>query len=696
MTGLRADDRAVSEVVGYVLLLGMVFAGMTSVIVFGGGLLTELTAQNEGQSVSMAFSELDVQMTSLTRGEAATRGEIRIGTEVGERADTKRDGNLTVSVNNQCTETLPLSSVRYATDDDRTVAYEAGGIFEVSQGDTAAILSPPDVTYANKTIDISLVNLTGQITGAETKVTKNLDTSNAATENVSDTLFDTNEDCGRPNTVRIRVESDFADAWEQHFRTEFDPDAGALTRPTDRVVELRLTEDDLPPEANDQRNEVVPEANLTVEGGTVSVDKQTGIEYDVYVEPLGSGPQVSRIESIPGDVTFREPIDVVFVIDESGSMSGSKMSNTKDAARSFVGLMNDTRDRAGVVGYDDEAEYLSESSQARYLTDDYDAVNTSIDGLSAGGSTNTEDGLRRGHALLDLEGTPSHERVAILLSDGEPTEGETDPDELERIAEEIGDDGVTVYTVGTGDADESLMMRIANATGGTYSYADDPADLQSVFREIFKTIAESNQIVRPPISVSYDVSGETYYPRIVGDSDHVANITKDGQTVRNVNDPAAPSQFSFTESVADGELTTLRPVTMDCAPEALELTNVVHSNGTKTYREVRCTEVETGTADPLGEATLTLYRDGDDVSSLLDEESAWWQDDFRNDTFDGLLHDNDTLDLKSNEVVAVMKYPDGDETYNRIAVLYRIGLPDEETRLDYIVDVTVTNVRLGK
>ncbi|ELZ85767.1 von Willebrand factor A [Haloferax elongans ATCC BAA-1513] len=703
MTGLRTDVRAASEVLGYVLLLGMVFAGMTTVLVVGGSLLDDVTSQNEGQSVSMAFSELDVQMTSLTRGEAATRGELRIGTEVGQHARVERNGSLAVSINDQCTATVPLSSIRYETEDGRTVAYEGGGILEVSGGGTAAVLSPPDVTYANGTVDISVVNVTGRVTGAETKVAKNLDTSAATSANITDTLFDTSHDCGRPNNVTITVESDFARAWEQHLRTEFDPEESALER-TGRTVELQLGANDLPPEANDSRNEIVPASALEVDdtSKTIRVQKDgaQNVTYSVYVTPLGGGPQVSQIESVPGDVTFREPIDVVFVIDESGSMAGSKMQNTKLAAKSFVGLMNDSRDSAGVVGYNWSATYHSEPSQSTYMTSDFSNTNTSIDGLQTDGGTNLEDGLRRGHAMLDLEANPSNERVIVLLSDGQPTVDQ-DPDATPvDIADEIGDDGITVYTVGAGSEsnfDPQLLKDIANETGGTYSHAEDPEDLDDVFNEIFKTIAESNQIVRKPVSVAYNVGGGTYYPRIVGESSHVASTTTNNTTVLNVNDPAAPGQFSYSQDVQDGEVTTLKPVTMECEPEALELTNVVHSNDTRTYREVRCTDLVNSSVDTIDEpSNITLYRDGYNVSSLLDRKSAWWQDDLRNDTFDGLLHANDTLDLKSNEVVVVLEYPNGDQTYNRIVALYRIGLPDEETRLDYIVDVTVTDVELGE
>lgn len=65
-----------------------------------------------------------------------------------------------------------------------------------------------------------------------------------------------------------------------------------------------------------------------------------------------------------------KPLDLVVVIDSSGSMNTSDTSRTAlDAVRMLVNMMPAKDSRVGIVGFNTEAKYsLQGTTQGRYLT----------------------------------------------------------------------------------------------------------------------------------------------------------------------------------------------------------------------------------------------------------------------------------------------------------------------------------------
>lgn len=172
--------------------------------------------------------------------------------------------------------------------------------------------------------------------------------------------------------------------------------------------------------------------------------------------------------------------DFVFVMDESGSMSGSPISHSQSAAKRFVAALLDG-DRAGLVGYD------SSANLRQGLTDDHDALNRSIESLSAGGGTDTEAGLRTGLQHLEQDGMENRSQVIILLSDGR-----SNSDSYPRsVAEDAADRGVQISTVGLGNnIDENELQDIADITGGDYYHVADEEDLPETFERVAENQSE--------------------------------------------------------------------------------------------------------------------------------------------------------------------------------------------------------------
>ncbi len=111
-----------------------------------------------------------------------------------------------------------------------------------------------------------------------------------------------------------------------------------------------------------------------------------------------------------------DPIDVVLVMDRSGSMANdypSRISSAKTAAKTFVAEMNPVRDRIGLVSYSNDA------TCALHLTGDYSRVNSTINGLDPSGWTATRKALYTAIQEMVARKNPDAVHAVVLMSDGE-------------------------------------------------------------------------------------------------------------------------------------------------------------------------------------------------------------------------------------------------------------------------------------
>ena len=115
--------------------------------------------------------------------------------------------------------------------------------------------------------------------------------------------------------------------------------------------------------------------------------------------------------------------EIAMVLDVSGSMAGTPLTNLKDGAKQFVQNFSDQENHS-------KFSMLTFASGVQKPFDlDHGYVNpmeTAINGLSAVGATNAEDALAQANALAwtDQSSLPPNERgkqVVIFFSDGNPT-----------------------------------------------------------------------------------------------------------------------------------------------------------------------------------------------------------------------------------------------------------------------------------
>jgi Mg-chelatase subunit ChlD len=186
----------------------------------------------------------------------------------------------------------------------------------------------------------------------------------------------------------------------------------------------------------------------------------------------------------------RAPVNLAFVLDRSGSMSGAKLALAKQALEEALSRL-DGRDRFSIVVYDDRIDTVVESTPASA-----EARRNAIDRLAridARGSTNLADGWFRGCEQVALHLSGSGVDRVLLLTDGLANVGITDHAELTNHAAELRTRGVSTTTFGVGnDFDEALLQSMADAGGGHFYYIADAAQIRD---HIASEVGETLEVV---------------------------------------------------------------------------------------------------------------------------------------------------------------------------------------------------------
>ncbi|XP_027692858.1 inter-alpha-trypsin inhibitor heavy chain H4-like isoform X2 [Vombatus ursinus] len=178
------------------------------------------------------------------------------------------------------------------------------------------------------------------------------------------------------------------------------------------------------------------------------------------------------------------PKNVVFVIDKSGSMSGRKMKQTREALVKILGDLK-PEDQFNLVIFDGHVTQwkpmLLQSSP-----ENVEEAKKFASHISAMGATNINEAVLLAVRMLDesnrKEQLPSGSvSMVILLTDGDPTEGERDPQKIQENVKAAVGGRYYLYCLGFGfDVNYAFLEKLALENGGVARriYEDSDADLQ--------------------------------------------------------------------------------------------------------------------------------------------------------------------------------------------------------------------------
>jgi Ca-activated chloride channel family protein len=178
----------------------------------------------------------------------------------------------------------------------------------------------------------------------------------------------------------------------------------------------------------------------------------------------------------PGrDDGARAPRDVTVVLDVSGSMSGEKIEQAREAMRQLLGTLSGD-DRFRLISFSSAVQAQStEWSFARAAA--LERARTWVDRLVADGGTNIGAALDE---AFRLESPDDRLPVVLFLTDGLPSVGEESPERLADIAERRAG-RARVFAFGVGhDVNTHLLDRLGEAGRGDTDYVQPGENVERV------------------------------------------------------------------------------------------------------------------------------------------------------------------------------------------------------------------------
>lgn len=312
------------------------------------------------------------------------------------------------------------------------------------------------------------------------------------------------------------------------------------------------------------------------ESGDVHTEMDLERHKTVTKNPDGTYNLELSVSGAVGNITDPVKLDVMFIVDQSGSMK-EELSNGTNRAEAVVNAVRSMTNQlesnqnidphysvvtfsSGING----TEYYNDAIQKLYWTDNAGAAVSAVT-INPNGGTNYEAGLLMGRAML-MGSRPNAQKVVIFLSDGMPTyhyeNGNTEgggsyttyEDEHNAYAEASKITNVNSFysiRVGNEKGADAILQEICNKVHASsegsaaenfkvYS-AEKVDELNSVFDQIQGNIT---QVLCDHVSVE-DTLSENVQP-VEGASPKVIVTDENGQTV--------PTPAGITASLTEKKL----------------------------------------------------------------------------------------------------------------------------------------------
>ena len=180
-------------------------------------------------------------------------------------------------------------------------------------------------------------------------------------------------------------------------------------------------------------------------------------DYDQPTQ-LFASPSVATVYAVQ-DVwqSARKDVNMVMLLDVSGSMSGSKMASMRTAAEQFVQQMGDD-DYLTVIAFSHELHLVVDRTQ---VGESRDKIVQVIQSLSAQGDTALYDAIGTGAELIAESTSSQTSNALVVLTDGLDTYSYRFQFDDALIRSASAND-TTVFTIAYGgDADEGLLQTLA-------------------------------------------------------------------------------------------------------------------------------------------------------------------------------------------------------------------------------------------
>ncbi|MCB9581649.1 MAG: von Willebrand factor type A domain-containing protein [Polyangiaceae bacterium] len=211
--------------------------------------------------------------------------------------------------------------------------------------------------------------------------------------------------------------------------------------------------------------------------------KPFSVTTEVNQAPWAKDHRLVRIGIKAKEVTAatRPPVNLVFLLDVSGSMNAAnKLPLLKRAFRMLVEQL-DHRDRVSIVVYAGASGLVLPPTAG----DQQGEILAALDRLEAGGSTNAGDGIELAYAMAEKNFEKGGVNRVLLATDGDFNVGVTNQSDLVDLVQNKAKSGVflSVLGFGMGNYKDSTLEKLADKGNGNYAYVDSASEARKVLGE---------------------------------------------------------------------------------------------------------------------------------------------------------------------------------------------------------------------
>lgn len=238
------------------------------------------------------------------------------------------------------------------------------------------------------------------------------------------------------------------------------------------------------------------EATCGYEEKNVKPDKDFVLYYTVSEKDVGLNLLTYRkgkedgcfmLLLSPGEIEAEAiPKDIIFVLDTSGSMKGEKIKQAKKALQFCINSLR-KGDRFNVISFATSVNSYKDMLTNVNDNSIEDALNF-VDKLNAQGGTNINEALVSALKLMTDSKKP---RMLVILTDGQPTVGVTDMNDILENIEEANREKARIFVFGVGnDVNSHLLDKIAEVHRGVSEYVLPKEDIEVKVSSFYRKISE--------------------------------------------------------------------------------------------------------------------------------------------------------------------------------------------------------------
>jgi uncharacterized protein YegL len=290
-----------------------------------------------------------------------------------------------------------------------------------------------------------------------------------------------------------------------------------------------------------------------------AVESLLRLETRIYDDPENPDARYFKIQLLPKglDALPVLPRDVVYLVDCSASMTERKLRLAVDGINASLETLSEA-DRVNVLAFRDAVEQFSSEGVPATVFGKAKA-RTFLSSLHARGQTDVYASL---HALQQLPRTEKRPMLALLVTDGVPTQGLTDSSEIIDQFSRANQGEISVFGLGAGGRVNRLLLDFLSFRNrGASLVAPQAAGLTDA-------VLQSAKEVRRPVlmNLSYQFSGVTepeIYPR------HLSHLYLDRPLILIGRIPKSQKEIAFqiVGSSAKGDHDLLFTLNLDEAAD---------------------------------------------------------------------------------------------------------------------------------